>query len=234
MKIAVAATAPFGAAVLEGMANRGYDIEFLLTRPDKPQGRGRKKAAPPAKEVAKRLEIPVQQPDKLTGLPRRGARRRHRGLRGARSRRSSRRAPLAQRPSLAPAALARGRAGRAGDHGRRPENRRHDPQDDTGAGRGADRRSAPLPDRAEDDTAVVVERAAALASTSSARSSPSRRSSRSRTGHLRGEARRADRELDWSKPPEELLNQIALSRRTSAPAASSTGGAFSSGRHART
>ena len=52
MQIAVAATAPFGAAVLEGMANRGYDIELLLTRPDKPQGRGRKKAAPPAKEVA--------------------------------------------------------------------------------------------------------------------------------------------------------------------------------------
>ena len=69
MKIAVAATAPFGAAVLEGMATRGYDIEFLLTRPDKPQGRGRKKAAPPAKEVAKRLEIPVQQPEKLTAFP---------------------------------------------------------------------------------------------------------------------------------------------------------------------
>ena len=69
MKIAVAATAPFGAAVLEGMATRGYDIEFLLTRPDKPQGRGRKKAAPPAKEVAKRLEIPVQQPEKLGAFP---------------------------------------------------------------------------------------------------------------------------------------------------------------------
>jgi methionyl-tRNA formyltransferase len=69
MKIAVAATAPFGAAVLEGMANRGYDIEFLLTRPDKPQGRGRKKAAPPAKEVAKRLEIPLQQPEKLGAFP---------------------------------------------------------------------------------------------------------------------------------------------------------------------
>ena len=34
MKIAVAATAPFGAAVLEGIVNRGYDVEFLLTRPD--------------------------------------------------------------------------------------------------------------------------------------------------------------------------------------------------------
>jgi methionyl-tRNA formyltransferase len=49
MRIAVAATAPFGAAILEGLATRGYDIELLITRPDKPQGRGRKKAAPPAK-----------------------------------------------------------------------------------------------------------------------------------------------------------------------------------------
>src|SRR4029450_5558323 len=59
MKVALAATAPFGAAILEGLASRGYDIEFLLTRPDKPQGRGRKKAAPPAKVTANELDIPV-------------------------------------------------------------------------------------------------------------------------------------------------------------------------------
>src|SRR5919197_200246 len=69
MKIAVAATAPFGAAILEGLAARGYDIELLLTRPDKPQGRGRRKAAPPAKETAKELGIPVEQPDRLTAFP---------------------------------------------------------------------------------------------------------------------------------------------------------------------
>ena len=46
MKIAVAATAPFGAAVLEGMVTRSYDIELLLTRPDKPQGRGRRRLLP--------------------------------------------------------------------------------------------------------------------------------------------------------------------------------------------
>src|SRR5215211_5165322 len=69
MRIAVAATAPFGAAVLEGLAARGYEIELLLTRPDKPQGRGRKKAPPPAKEAAKQLGIPVQQPDRLTAFP---------------------------------------------------------------------------------------------------------------------------------------------------------------------
>src|SRR5512132_4454556 len=69
MRIAVAATAPFGAAILEGLAGRGYDIELLLTRPDKPQGRGRKRAAPPAKESAKRFDIPVEQPDRLTAFP---------------------------------------------------------------------------------------------------------------------------------------------------------------------
>jgi methionyl-tRNA formyltransferase len=63
-RIAVAATAPFGADVLERLA-ADFEIVQLLTRPDKPAGRGRKVAAPPAKEVAERLGIPVEQPTKL-------------------------------------------------------------------------------------------------------------------------------------------------------------------------
>ena len=61
MKLAVAATAPFGADVLERLAQR-HDVTALLTRPDAPRGRGRKTAAPPAKETAERLGIPVLQP----------------------------------------------------------------------------------------------------------------------------------------------------------------------------
>ncbi|HEX5448625.1 MAG TPA: methionyl-tRNA formyltransferase [Gaiellaceae bacterium] len=60
MRLAVAATAPFGADVLELLA-ASNDIAFLLTRPDAPQGRGRKLAPPPAKETADRLGIPVHQ-----------------------------------------------------------------------------------------------------------------------------------------------------------------------------
>lgn len=60
-RIAVAATAPFGAEVLERLAAR-HDVVALLTRPDAPSGRGRKLAAPPAKQVAERLAIPVLQP----------------------------------------------------------------------------------------------------------------------------------------------------------------------------
>ena len=61
MKLAVAATAPFGADVLERLAAR-HEITALLTRPDAPRGRGRKTAAPPAKETAERLGLRVLQP----------------------------------------------------------------------------------------------------------------------------------------------------------------------------
>jgi methionyl-tRNA formyltransferase len=62
-RIAVAATAPFGADVLERLAVR-HDVSSLLTRPDARSGRGRRVAAPPAKEVAERLGIPVLQPER--------------------------------------------------------------------------------------------------------------------------------------------------------------------------
>ena len=65
-RIAVAATAPFGADVLERLA-ADFEVVQLLTRPDKPAGRGRRVAAPPAKVVAERLGIPVEQPEKLDG-----------------------------------------------------------------------------------------------------------------------------------------------------------------------
>lgn len=62
--LAVAATAPFGADVLERLAER-HEISVVLTRPDAPAGRGRKLAPPPAKAVAERLGLPVLQPERL-------------------------------------------------------------------------------------------------------------------------------------------------------------------------
>jgi methionyl-tRNA formyltransferase len=58
MRLAVAATAPFGADVLERLAAT-HEIAQLLTRPDAPRGRGRKLGPSPAKETAERLGIPV-------------------------------------------------------------------------------------------------------------------------------------------------------------------------------
>jgi methionyl-tRNA formyltransferase len=63
-RIAVAATAAFGADVLERLAMR-HEISSVLTRPDAPAGRGRKLAPPPVKDVAERLGLPVLQPERL-------------------------------------------------------------------------------------------------------------------------------------------------------------------------
>jgi methionyl-tRNA formyltransferase len=61
--IAVAATAPFGADVLRGLASR-HEVVALVTRPDARQGRGRHFGASPAKLVAHELGIPVREPER--------------------------------------------------------------------------------------------------------------------------------------------------------------------------
>ena len=69
MRLAVAATASFGADVLTRLAAE-HEIAYLLTRPDAPRGRGRRLAPPPAKEAAERLGIPVHQPQRPALPPR--------------------------------------------------------------------------------------------------------------------------------------------------------------------
>ena len=64
MRLAVAATAPLGADVLERLAAK-HEVAYVLTRPDRPQGRGRRLGSPPAKQVAERLGIAVRQPERL-------------------------------------------------------------------------------------------------------------------------------------------------------------------------
>jgi len=66
-RIGVAATAQFGADVLERLGVR-HELAFLLTRPDAHAGRGRRVTPPPAKIVAERLELPVLQPERLGGF----------------------------------------------------------------------------------------------------------------------------------------------------------------------
>ncbi|MFL5928576.1 MAG: methionyl-tRNA formyltransferase [Gaiellaceae bacterium] len=63
MRIGVAATAPLGADVLERLAEQ-HEVAWLLTRPDAPQGRGRRLGPPAAKLIAEQLGIPVHQPER--------------------------------------------------------------------------------------------------------------------------------------------------------------------------
>ena len=63
MRLAVAATAPIGAEVLERLAAR-FEISYLISRPDAPRGRGRTLGPPSAKIAADRLGIRVHQPER--------------------------------------------------------------------------------------------------------------------------------------------------------------------------
>ncbi len=71
-RIAVAASASLGADLLERLAAE-HDVVQLLTRPDRPRGRGRRVGTTPAKEVAERLGIPVAEPERLDGSVELGA-----------------------------------------------------------------------------------------------------------------------------------------------------------------
>ena len=64
MRIGFAATGVFGARVLEGLAE-GTRLEWCLTRPDRPSGRGRRVEPGPAKRAAERLGLPVLEPERL-------------------------------------------------------------------------------------------------------------------------------------------------------------------------
>jgi methionyl-tRNA formyltransferase len=56
-------TSGFAASVLERLARSAHRPTLVVTRPDRPAGRGRKLTPPPVAELAKRLSIELDQPD---------------------------------------------------------------------------------------------------------------------------------------------------------------------------
>ncbi len=204
--IAVAATAPFGADVLERLAER-QDVAALLTRPDAPAGRGRRATPPPAKVAAERLGIPVLQPERpehpgtdvvvvaAYGLliPETLL---ERGL------------WLNVHPSLLPrwrGAAPVERTLMAGD--RETGVTIHETVKELDAGPIAAQRAFPV--GPEDDAGAIFERSAALAVELLDEVLPEP-SFTPQAGEPTYAAKitAADRELDWSRPPEELLNRI--------------------------
>ncbi|MFO1282944.1 MAG: methionyl-tRNA formyltransferase [Burkholderiales bacterium] len=65
LAVGFAGTPVFAATALEAIAQAGYTITVVLTRPDRPKGRGLKLEASPVKELATRLGAPVLQPPSL-------------------------------------------------------------------------------------------------------------------------------------------------------------------------
>jgi methionyl-tRNA formyltransferase len=60
-------TSDFAAAVLRGLGEGPHRPALVVTRPDAPQGRGRKVAPPPVADVARELGIELDQPDSVNG-----------------------------------------------------------------------------------------------------------------------------------------------------------------------
>jgi len=58
-------TSAFAATVLERLARSAHRPALVITRPDRPQGRGRRVAPPPVAERARALGLPVAQPERL-------------------------------------------------------------------------------------------------------------------------------------------------------------------------
>src|ERR1051325_10587871 len=65
MKLVFCGTPQFAVPSLERLAAAGFEIQLVVTQPDRPLGRGLELAAPPVKQSALKLGLPVVQPEKI-------------------------------------------------------------------------------------------------------------------------------------------------------------------------
>ncbi len=70
MKVAFFGTSAFGADVLRALVERGrLTISAVVSQPDRESGRGRRLSSPPVAEEARRLGIPLTQPERASETP---------------------------------------------------------------------------------------------------------------------------------------------------------------------
>ena len=72
MRTVYLGTSGFAASLLERLADTPHRPVLVVTRPDRPAGRGRKLTAPPVAEIAQQLGIDLDQPDDVNGPEARG------------------------------------------------------------------------------------------------------------------------------------------------------------------
>jgi len=73
MRVGFAGTPAFAASALAAIAAAGFDLRLVLTRPDRPQGRGLKLVSSKVKNIALERKIPLLQPADLATEPTRAA-----------------------------------------------------------------------------------------------------------------------------------------------------------------
>lgn len=67
MRTVYLGTTDFAATVLHRLAGSEHRPQLVVTRPDRPRGRGRRLQSPPVAEAARELDIDVDQPDSVNG-----------------------------------------------------------------------------------------------------------------------------------------------------------------------
>ena len=210
MRLGFAGTAPFAADVLARLAGRA-EIAFVLTRPDRPRGRGRKVAPPPAKKTAERLGIDVLQPERLGPETELAADTMVVCAYGVLIPTAllDRQLWLNIHPSLLP--RWRGpapveRAIMAGDRETGVTIHRTTPELDAGPIAAQE----PFGIGPDDDAGAVFAHAAPLAAELLERvlSEPSFLPQPEEGTTYAAKITAADRELDWSRPPEEIVNRV--------------------------
>ncbi len=65
MRVVFLGTPDFAVPALERAVESGHQVLAVITQPDRPKGRGRELAEPPVKHAARRLNLPVFQPEKI-------------------------------------------------------------------------------------------------------------------------------------------------------------------------
>jgi methionyl-tRNA formyltransferase len=58
-------TPAFAVSTLEALVKAGFSVDLVVTRPDKPKGRGMEMAVSPVKQAAVSLQLPIAQPDTI-------------------------------------------------------------------------------------------------------------------------------------------------------------------------
>ena len=69
MKLVFCGTPQFAVPTLEALLASGHDIPFVVTQPDRPQGRGLELATSPIKHSALHHGLPIEQPEKIRNNP---------------------------------------------------------------------------------------------------------------------------------------------------------------------
>src|ERR1700730_14975104 len=65
LQLVFCGTPSFAVPSLEKLAAAGFDIRLVVTRPDRPKGRGLESATSPVKQRSLELRLPITQPDKI-------------------------------------------------------------------------------------------------------------------------------------------------------------------------